>query len=151
MNRKIRKEFWKLYQLSELTHEEWELLCDGCGKCCLLKLDNEYDEHVAYTKLACRLFDNKSCKCKNYKMRGELVKDCIVLTKETIEKHFSWMPKTCAYRLIQEGKDLESWHHLISGSPNTIHNAGLSVKGKTVSELDVPEVYWSDNIIPNMN
>ncbi len=148
MRKGVRTNFWNRYKLSELNHSEWELLCDGCGKCCLIKLDNGKRLPVSYTRIACKLFDDKSCKCKNYKVRKKLVKDCVVLSKKTIDSSYSWMPHTCAYRLLKEGKKLEDWHHLISGSYETVHKAGVSIKESTVSETDVPQEKWADYIIP---
>ena len=147
MNKKPRAHFWQKFPLNELTPTEWEALCDGCGKCCLIKLENEETEEIFYTKIACRLFDDNSCKCGNYHLRKTLVSNCLFLTSDTIEKSCHWMPETCAYRLIWEGKKLKSWHHLISGSKETVHQAGISVKNSTISEYDVHEDYWNKYIV----
>ena len=147
MTEKLRANFWREFPLEEFTQSEWEALCDGCGKCCLIKLENEKKTQVHYTKIACQLFDNKTCQCKNYKLRHMLVSDCIVLSKETLPKSHHWMPKTCAYRLIYEGKDLEAWHHLLTGSRETIHQLKISVKNSTIPEADVTEDEWADYII----
>ena len=141
----IRKKFWNRYKLEDLNRREWELLCDGCGKCCLIKIDTGDRKPVTYTKIACRLFDDSTCSCTQYKMRKELVKDCLVLTKQTLEKCYSWMPSTCAYRLLKEGKKLKPWHHLISGSFETVHQAGISIKEKTLKEFDIPEEDWQNH------
>ena len=148
MSKTIRKNFWKKYPLDEFNKVEWENLCDGCGKCCLIKLENERTTDVHYTKIACRLFDDETCKCGNYEVRQKLVSSCILLTKETIKDSCKWMPKTCAYRLIHEGKDLEPWHHLVSGNTETVHEAGISIKHSTIPEYDIPEDQWENYIQP---
>jgi uncharacterized cysteine cluster protein YcgN (CxxCxxCC family) len=125
--------FWKRKTLAEMTQSEWESLCDGCGKCCLLKLEDWYTAEVSYTSVACRGLDRKSCHCKFYDRRKEEVPDCIVLTPDNVE-NFSWLPETCGYRLIAEGKDLKDWHPLISGDPESVHKAGISVRGRARSE-----------------
>tara|TARA_B100001173_G_C15997259_1_gene551711 strand:+ start:512 stop:967 length:456 start_codon:yes stop_codon:yes gene_type:complete len=149
MREKVRPEFWRTLSLEELTQLEWETLCDGCGKCCLIKLENEETEVIHYTKIACRLFDDGTCKCGNYPNRKKLVSNCLVLTKDTLKHSYHWMPTTCAYRLIYEGKDLKPWHHLISGSSETVHEAGMSVKYSTIPEYDIPEDSWDEYVISN--
>ncbi len=131
--------FWKNKKLDEMSTEEWESLCDGCGLCCLHKLEDEDTAKVSYTNVACRLLDLDSCRCKNYPMRKKLVPDCVVLTVEQVSQ-FKWLPPTCAYRLISEGKDLHNWHPLISGSADTVHLVNISVKGKVVSERDAGDL-----------
>ena len=148
MSETIRTNFWKKYSLKELNRVEWETLCDGCGKCCLIKLENEETTDVHYTKIACRLFDDKTCKCGNYDLRQELVSNCINLTKNNIKDSYEWLPKTCAYRLMYEGKDLKPWHHLLSGSTETVHQAGVSVKLSTIPEYEIPENQWENYIQP---
>lgn len=130
--------FWKTKTLAEMTREEWESLCDGCGKCCLLKLEDWDTAEVSYTSIACRGLDTKTCRCKFYPRRKEEVHDCIVLTPDMVEK-FTWLPRTCAYRLIYEGKDLFDWHPLVSGDPESVHAAGISVRGRAVSEEEAGE------------
>ena len=125
--------FWKRKTLAEMTHEEWESLCDGCGKCCLLKLEDWDTAEVSYTSVACRGLDLHTCRCKFYSRRKREVPDCIVLKPELVDK-FRWLPSTCAYRLVAEGKDLAWWHPLVSGDPATVHEAGISVRGRAVSE-----------------
>ena len=147
MSKKVRANFWKKFPLEEMNQAEWESLCDGCGKCCLIKLENEETSIVQYTQIACHLFDNKSCRCTDYKNRKKVVSDCLIITKDTIKTSHHWMPKTCAYRLIYEGKELESWHHLVSGSLNTVHNAGESIQLSTISETDVLEEDWQNYVI----
>ena len=130
--------FWKTKPLTALNHSEWESLCDGCGKCCVLKLEDEDTGCVHYTDVACTLLDGAHCRCKDYENRKIRVPDCIRLTPETLEQ-LPWMPETCAYRLIYEGKDLPPWHPLITGDADSTHKAGQSVAGKVVSEDDIDE------------
>lgn len=142
--KKIRKKFWETLSLSELNPIEWEALCDGCGKCCLIKLEDEEESKVLYTTVACRLFDDTTCKCGNYNIRKKLVSNCLIITKDNIKYSANWMPSTCAYRLLYEGKKLKEWHHLISGSYDTVHEVKVSVQNSTISEFDVPEEHWED-------
>ena len=146
MKHKIRNKFWETLSLNELNPIEWEALCDGCGKCCLIKLEDEKDLKIHYTKVACRLFDHTTCKCIDYYSRKKLVADCLIITNNSLKHAFKWMPSSCAYRLLYEGKKLKEWHHLISGSYETVHEAGISVRNSTVSEVDVPEEHWEDYI-----
>lgn len=125
--------FWKRKTLDEMTREEWESLCDGCGKCCLLKLEDWDTAEVSYTSIACRGLDLQTCRCTFYSRRKREVPDCIVLAPGMVQK-FTWLPGTCAYRLIAEGKDLEDWHPLVSGDPESVHRAGISVRGRATSE-----------------
>ena len=126
--------------------EEWESLCDGCGKCCLLKIEDEETENIEFTNVACHLLDSDSCQCKDYSNRHQQVHDCVKLTPKNIEA-IKWMPSTCSYKLILEKKDLPPWHHLITNDKNCIHKLGHSVQNKTVKEtedLDLEEyiVTW---------
>ena len=139
--------FWERKPLSKLNPKEWEALCDGCGKCCLNKLEDEDTGEVALTRVACRLLDDQTCACAHYENRHQFVPDCIVLKPENLDSHAYWMPQTCAYRLLWEGKPLFDWHPLISGDPETVHVVGLSVRGLTVSEFDTPLEEWEDHII----
>ncbi len=125
--------FWKKKSLKDMTLDEWESLCDGCGKCCLHKLEDDASSIIYYTNVACRLLDIKSCRCNNYKERKRLVPDCTVLKPELVDQ-FTWLPETCAYRLISEGKDLFDWHPLISGSDQSVHTAKVSVADTAISE-----------------
>ena len=142
----LRPGFWRL-PLEKLTRAEWEALCDGCGKCCLNKLEDADTGEVALTNVACRLLDGDTCRCTQYPVRHQFVPDCIVLTKDTIHEHLYWLPQTCAYRLRLEGRPLYDWHHLISGDPDTVHAAGVSMRGATVPEFMVDEDDWEDHII----
>lgn len=127
------KPFWKIKRLEEMTVDEWESLCDGCGKCCLHKLEDIDTGEITPTNVACRLLDLGHCRCTNYAERKRLVPDCVVLSPESVPE-IRWMPSTCAYRLIAEGKDLAWWHPLVSGDSETVHQAGISVRGRAVSE-----------------
>lgn len=124
--------FWKAKPLARLSKKEWESLCDGCGKCCLEKLEDAETGTIEYTDVGCPLLDLETCHCKSYRNRQKHIPDCIKLTPKTIAA-LKWMPSTCAYRLVAEGKDLPDWHPLISGSANTVHQAGISVKGRVVA------------------
>lgn len=138
--------FWETKPMSKLNKQEWEALCDGCGKCCLNKLEDE-EGTVAMTRIACRLLDNDSCLCANYEKRHKFVPECIVLTPKTILDNLYWLPKTCGYRLVHEGRPLYDWHPLISGDPTSVHRAGVSVQGMTIPEFEVDEDDWEDHII----
>ncbi|WP_299725973.1 YcgN family cysteine cluster protein [uncultured Endozoicomonas sp.] len=140
--------FWQTKSLEEMSAEEWESLCDRCGKCCLHKLEDEDTGDVYYTSVACKLLDTKSCQCTDYPNRKQIVPDCTVLTIKDI-RHFHWLPDTCAYRLISENKPLYDWHPLISGSGKSIHTAGISVKGWALSENDIGDDDLEDFIIPH--
>lgn len=125
--------FWRRKSLSEMSAEEWDQLCDGCAKCCLIKLEDADTGEISYTDIACRLLDLGVCRCMQYANRRRLVSDCVVLTAEKLAE-LDWMPSTCAYRLIAEGRDLPWWHKLVSGDPETVHRAGISVRGRVVPE-----------------
>jgi uncharacterized cysteine cluster protein YcgN (CxxCxxCC family) len=150
MTRRLRPRFWETVPLARMTPEEWEALCDGCGKCCLNKLEDAETGEVAFTNVACRLLDDETCRCGNYAIRKQIVPECVVLTPKNIAEIAYWMPATCAYRLLHEGKQLFYWHHLISGDPNSVHEAGASVKGWTVPEWEVDEEDWEDHIIEDL-
>ena len=139
--------FWEAKPLTKLSQTEWEALCDGCGKCCLNKLEDEDSGEVALTRVACRLLDDATCRCTHYERRHQFVPDCIVLRPDNLDSHAYWMPETCAYRLLWKGKSLPEWHPLISGTPDSVHAAGISVQGTTVSEFDTPFEEWEDHII----
>lgn len=143
----LRERFWETKPMTKLNPQEWEALCDGCGKCCLNKLEDEDTGEVAMTRVACRLLDDQTCLCAKYPIRHQFVPECIVLTPKTILKNLYWLPQTCAYRLVHEGRPLYSWHPLISGDPQTVHDAGVSVQGLTIPEFEVAEEDWEDHII----
>ncbi len=128
--------FWQVKQLQEMTQQEWESLCDGCGRCCLVKLEDEDTGDIYTTDVSCRLLDCSTCRCTDYASRHQLVEDCIKLDPANVEE-LGWLPETCAYRLIHEGKPLADWHPLVSGRPETVHEAGISVRGKVSSETEV--------------
>ena len=125
--------FWKRKSLEEMTKAEWESLCDRCGRCCLLKLEDEDTGEVYRTRLACRLLDLGSCQCSDYPDRQSHVPDCVSITPEAA-RTLPWLPETCGYRLVAEGSDLPWWHPLVSGDPDTVHEAGISVRGWVISE-----------------
>ena len=129
----FKKPFWEVKSLTQLSPEEWEALCDGCGKCCLHKLEDEATGKIFHTEIACSLLDVGSCRCSNYSMRRKLVPDCEKLTADNIS-NIKWLPATCAYRLINEGKKLYWWHPLNSGDPETVHKAGISARGRALPE-----------------
>ena len=139
--------FWERKRLSEMSEKEWEALCDGCGKCCLNKLEDEDSGEVALTRVACRLFDDSTCRCGQYETRHSFVPECISLTAANLGSHLYWMPETCAYKLLWEGKPLYDWHPLISGTPESVHRAGVSMQGRTVPEFEVDDEEWEDHII----
>lgn len=130
--------FWKKKTLSEMTRAEWESLCDGCGRCCLNKYEDEATRGIEYTDVACKLFDTESCRCSDYENRTRKVKDCVVLTPKILPDMYC-LPPTCAYRRLDEGKDLDWWHPLVSGSADSVHEAGISVRGRVVSEKGMKE------------
>ena len=126
-------EFWKRKSLAEMSKAEWESLCDGCVLCCLQKLEDEDTGDIYFTDIACKLLDTDACRCTDYANRAKLVSTCLVLSVDEPEA-FKWLPGTCAYRLIAEGEGLHDWHPLITGDANSVHKAGISAKGKCVSE-----------------
>jgi len=139
--------FWEIKPLKTMSKVEWEALCDGCGKCCLNKLEDEDTGDVALTRVACRLFDDSTCSCAQYEIRHQFVPECIVLKPDNLDSHAYWMPETCAYRLLWERKPLFPWHPLISDSAETVHAAGVSMRDRTVPEFEIPEDEWEDHII----
>jgi uncharacterized cysteine cluster protein YcgN (CxxCxxCC family) len=143
---KETRSFWNIKTLDEMSPEEWESLCDGCGRCCLHKLEDIDTGMYFYTNVACRLLNCKTCRCTNYAQRSILVSDCVLISPSSSDQ-YSWLPLTCAYRRLAEGKSLEWWHPLISGNPETVHEAGISVRGRTVSENTVPTGQLEDHII----
>ena len=138
--------FWKTKSLVDMSAEEWESLCDGCGRCCVHKLEDAESGNIYYTGIACRLLDLNQCRCKSYHNRKQLVPRCAVLDPKNIQQ-FHWMPSTCAYRLLATGRELEWWHPLVSGTSDTVQAAGISVQGKVVSEQDLDPQELQKHII----
>lgn len=143
----LRPQFWETVPLDDMTRPEWEALCDGCGKCCMNKLEDDETGEVAFTRVACRLFDDATCQCSKYPIRHQFVPECIVMTPETIERHMYWLPTTCAYRLLYQGEPLYNWHPLITGDASSTLAAGVSMAGMTVSETTVDDDDWEEHII----
>jgi uncharacterized cysteine cluster protein YcgN (CxxCxxCC family) len=130
--------FWETKSLAEMSTQEWESLCDGCGRCCLAKLEDAATGSLHYTNVACRLLDTTTCRCTRYATRTSLVRDCIALSPEDLAT-LAWMPASCAYRIVHEGRPLPWWHPLISGDPHSVHAAGISVRGRCESETLVDD------------
>lgn len=129
----MRERFWEQYSLDEITAEEWESLCDGCARCCLQKLEDEDSGEVFYTSIACNLLDLEQCSCTDYPNRNINVPNCVHLTPERTAE-FHWLPSTCSYRLIHEGAPLPEWHPLLSGTDETVHSAGISIRSFAMLE-----------------
>ena len=138
--------FWEEKTLDQMNPTEWESLCDGCARCCLHKLEDEDTAEVFYTSVVCQYLDEDKCQCTAYQDRNKLVPNCVWLTPDTA-RSFSWLPDTCAYRLLSEDKPLPEWHPLVSGDPDTVHQAGISVRGQCVSELHVHPEGYEEHII----
>lgn len=134
----IDQPFWRRKALDQLSPKEWESLCDGCGQCCLLKLEDEETNELYHTRLSCRLLDIGSCRCTDYENRHEVVLDCAQITPESVVD-LDWLPGSCAYRLVAEGRDLYWWHPLVSGDENSVHEAGVSIRDWACSETGVPK------------
>lgn len=134
------KPFWETKTLAEMNPREWESLCDGCGLCCLVRFEDEDADEIIPTRVHCRLFDGQSCTCTDYANRKQYVPDCVKLTPGNIEQ-LKWMPLSCAYRRLHEGKPLPAWHPLVTGDSESVHKAGVSIRGQTINEdtLDEPE------------
>jgi uncharacterized cysteine cluster protein YcgN (CxxCxxCC family) len=139
--------FWESKLLSEMSETEWESLCDGCGKCCLHKLQDEETEELLFTCISCQYLDPQSCQCSVYKNRTDYVPECLNLKPTDLEEVSEWLPQTCAYRLLHEGKGLPRWHPLLVGDVNQVHVQHISVKGKVISENEVDEDDWPDYVM----
>lgn len=146
MSSELRPQFWKTYPLDQLNQAEWEALCDGCGLCCLVKLEDDETQEVAYTKVACKLLDCKTARCSDYPNRLVHVTDCIQLTPEKLQS-IHWLPPSCAYRRLNEGKNLPSWHYLNTGTRDSIIKARKSAARRCVSETAVHEDDLEDYIV----
>ncbi len=146
----IKKEFWKNKTLSELSPKEWEALCDGCGICCLYKIEDQDSGEIHLTNVACRFLDEVSCVCKLYEDRKSAMPTCVKLTPDNVAG-LDWLPDTCAYRLVLNGKPLPNWHYLISGDPNSVHHAGISVLGKVVDESFINMNKLEDHVVEDLN
>ena len=131
-----QEKFWETKTLGQMSQEEWESLCDGCAKCCQIKYQHPRTNELAVTQVVCELLDLDTCKCTNYENRHKLIDECIELTPRGIPDLY-WLPSTCAYRLVTEKKPLFDWHPLVSGDENSVHDAGISVRGSVISEKDV--------------
>lgn len=142
--------YWRRKSLEEMTPTEWEQLCDGCGRCCLLKLEDEDDGEVMLTRLSCSLLDLGSCRCTDYEHRHARMPDCVAIDAEKA-RTLSWLPRTCAYRRVAEGRDLAWWHPLVSGSAQTVHEAGISVRSWAVSEAGVADASYFRFIISDFD
>ncbi|HEX5678075.1 MAG TPA: YcgN family cysteine cluster protein [Alcanivorax sp.] len=145
----MRERFWEL-PLEQLDAREWEALCDGCGRCCLVKLEDEDSGEVAFTDVACGYLDTEQCRCGVYPERHRYVPDCVEVTAE-VARHFDWLPATCAYRLRARGRSLQAWHPLLSGRPESVREAGVSVAGRVVSETTVDEADLEAHIVHWVN
>lgn len=132
----MSRPFWETTPLDRMTPEQWESLCDGCGLCCLVRFEDADTGEIIPTRVHCRLLDAGTCRCSDYVNRKREVPDCITLTPALIPK-LGWMPRSCAYRRLHEGRGLADWHPLISGDPESVHRAGVSVRGQTLSEAEL--------------
>lgn len=142
--------FWQRKTLEEMSAAEWESLCDGCGRCCLVKLEDEEDGEVHLTRIACGLLDIGSCRCSDYANRHAKMPDCVSIDAAKVRR-LPWLPRTCAYRRLAEGRDLAWWHPLLSGTTETVHEAGISVRGWTISETRVSDTNFHRFIIQDFN
>ena len=138
--------FWRRMALAEMSQAQWESLCDGCARCCLNKLEDWDTGAIYWTEVACHLLDDETCRCTDYANRSVRVPDCVPLTPQNVTE-LTWLPPTCAYKLVAEGRDLYWWHPLVSGDPDTVHYAGISVRGRMVSEKDVAVEEYEDHLV----
>ena len=133
------KNYWEYKKLSEMSQTEWEQLCDGCAKCCLHKLEDEDTGEIYGTNVVCQYLNQETCQCNDYMNRSVLVPDCITLTSQNLEMVY-FMPSSCSYRLLAEGKPLPQWHPLLTGNKDSTHDSGNSVRDKVISELEVDDL-----------
>ena len=142
--------FWKNKKLEELSETEWESLCDGCGRCCLNKIEDPLKNKVYYTSIACHLLDCETCRCSDYENRQKRITDCVKVSLDN-KAAFDWMPDTCAYKILYNGGELPSWHPLITGDPDSVHKAGISVRNRTIHPNDLPDDFeYFDYIIEDL-
>jgi len=141
-----RADFWRYKGLEQMNAAEWESLCDGCGRCCLVKLEDEDSGEIHFTNVACRLFDEQQCRCRDYQRRQEQVPDCLML-RPLMPLLLAALPQSCAYRRLAEGRDLAAWHPLVSGDPESVHRAGISMRGQVFSEEHIHPDQLEDHII----
>lgn len=136
-------EYWKSKSLSEMNDAEWEGLCDGCALCCMHKLQDDETGEIFYTDVACRLLDIKTCRCTNYANRVREVADCLQLSADD-KASFAWLPQSCAYRRLANGQELPAWHPLVTGDPESVHAAGISMRGRAIPEAEAKgySVLW---------
>jgi uncharacterized cysteine cluster protein YcgN (CxxCxxCC family) len=146
MSKSKEAKFWEVKSLTEMTVSEWESLCDGCAQCCLQKLEDDETGDVYYTDVHCRYLNRQTCGCKIYEDRQEKVPECVWLTPKQASS-FSWLPQTCAYRLLSEGKALKEWHPLISGNRLSVHRSNISIKNFGIPDNAIEENEWQDRII----
>ncbi len=138
--------FWRHKSLADMSRKEWESLCDGCAKCCLHKLEDEDSGEVFYTKVRCRYLNESSCRCSDYDNRSVLMPHCVQLDQNNVHA-FDWLPSTCAYRLLAEGGDLPSWHYLVCGDREAVHEQGVSIRGRAISDEFVHPDGYDEHII----
>ncbi len=139
--------FWRSKSLEAMTPAEWESLCDGCGRCCLIKLEDEDTGEVHHTDIGCTLLDGVGCRCRDYARRQKRVPDCVRLTPEAV-RSIPWLPPTCAYRLVRDGQPLFPWHPLVSGRAASVHEAGISVRGRLAgNEEEFLEEEYPERIV----
>jgi len=151
INRKrLERRYWEKKSLGDMSDAEWEALCDGCGRCCLNKLEDPDTGQVALTRVACRLLDNDTCRCAQYDIRHQFVPDCIRMTPKTIAQHAYWLPSTCAYKRLYDGNPLPEWHPLITAQADSVPE-DISVRGWTVPEFEVDEEDWENHIIEDVS
>lgn len=143
----MRERFWETIPLAKMTATEWEALCDGCARCCVIKLEDEDTAELHYTDVACRYLDCERCRCTAYAERSEKVPDCLQVTPAFLSQRARWLPESCAYRQLHEGRPLEPWHPLLSGTTQTVIDAGISMRGELVSEVLVHPDDIEDHLI----